>query len=126
MKKKRTSKKYFVEVDSRILKDSRKVYFIILDIENKEKGPYGYKEDIEYFASELDLDSMPLDNVYSGYNIKEFVYNSDLDFIVSYLDRAKAVSICIVCKNKKSQKKLEKLINRIRELNEGDYLNPIY
>lgn len=126
MEKKRKREKYYSEIKTLDLKDKRKVYLIILKMKNKEKAPYHLKEDLEELTSELGLDCGPVDHVYWGYNIQEFMSNSNYDFAVSFLHPSADISICIICKNKKAQKKLEKMIKRIEELEEGEYLNPIY
>ncbi len=123
MKKKVNRKKYNVFVRTLDLKDKRKVYMILLVIRNKKTSPVHLKYDIEELSSKLGL---LVDAVFGNVIIQEFDFNSNYDFNISFLPPSTDVSLSIVCKNKPAEKRLEKLIDKIKGLNKDEYLDPTY
>lgn len=114
-------KKYKLSYKTKDIDKNRKVYLVILWRIDEKKIIEG--DDIMSFIYDLGLRNHDFDHVYSGYDIREFVSNENFDLSLFYIDPTPTVSIYILCKNNKSQKKLEELLKKIKNLNELEWLS---
>lgn len=79
-------------------------------------------DDIGAFIHRLKLDDREFDNVYSGYDIAQYVTNEHYNLSFFYVEDANQIFISITWKNDKSKKLLFNLIEEVKELNDDQML----
>jgi hypothetical protein len=98
---------------------------VLLELELANKKEIFSIDDMIGFASQLGLDISLFDDIYNGCNISFFVSNANFDLSLFYVDLTNTISMSIICKLPSSLNKLRSLLNKMKMLKEGEYLEYI-
>ncbi|MBI5388824.1 hypothetical protein HZB01_00415 [Candidatus Woesearchaeota archaeon] len=115
-------KKYKLDiVNSKTNEDHQMVVVNINIYLNKKEELFDHGE-IMYLVAKLGLKDEYFDYIYDGTDIREFSSNTNFDFCLYFLDKCKTIFLFIITKNENAKKQLDKLLEDLKNIEEGDFL----